>query len=94
MGSSRDDLREFPEVVRYVMGYALYLAQTGGKHPDAKPLSEFGGASVLEVAEDYDSDTYRAVYTVPLGSPTLSTCYTPSRRSPSAGLPLRSATWS
>ena len=42
------------------MGYALYLAQTGGKHPDAKPLRGFGGAGVLEVVDDFDGDTYRA----------------------------------
>ncbi len=27
LGSSQDDLREFPEEVRDVIGYALYLAQ-------------------------------------------------------------------
>jgi phage-related protein len=33
------------------MGYALYLAQIGSKHPDAKPLRGFGGAGVLEVVK-------------------------------------------
>jgi phage-related protein len=49
------------------MGYALFLAQVGGKHEDAKPLTgdrAFKGAGVLEVVDDYDGDTYRAVYTV------------------------------
>jgi len=46
------------------MGYALFLAQMGRKHPDAKPLRGFGGASVLEVVENYRGGTYRAVYTV------------------------------
>ena len=46
------------------MGYALHLAQTGLKHPTAKPLKGFGGAKVLEFVEDYQKDTYRAVYTV------------------------------
>ena len=32
----------------------------------AKPLKGFGGAGVLEVVSDYQSDTYRAVYTVRL----------------------------
>ena len=40
------------------------LAETGEKHPDAKPLRGFGGAGVLEVVDDFDGDTYRAVYTV------------------------------
>jgi phage-related protein len=66
VGSCREDLKSFPEDVRLVMGYALYLAQVGSKHPDAKPLRGFGGAGVLEVVDDFDGDTYRAVYTVKL----------------------------
>ena len=46
------------------MGTALNSAQLGGKHPAAKPLKGFGGAGVLEVVDDFDGDTYRAVYTV------------------------------
>ena len=46
------------------MGYALYEAQMGGKHLDAKPLKGFGGAGALEIVADHDGDTYRAVYTV------------------------------
>ena len=48
------------------MGFALSQAQSGGKHPDAKPLKGYKGAGVLEVVDDYDGDTYRAVYTVKL----------------------------
>lgn len=66
IGSSRIDLKGFPEAVRYVMGYALYLAQAGEKHPDAKPLRGFGGAGVLEVVDLFDGNAYRAVYTVRL----------------------------
>ncbi len=46
------------------MGFALDLAQRGGKHCDAKPLRGFGGAGVLEIVDDFDGDTYRAIYTV------------------------------
>ena len=46
------------------MGFALYQAQTGGKSPKTKPLRGYAGASVLEIADDFDGDTYRAVYTV------------------------------
>jgi len=46
------------------MGYALHFAQHGDKHPAAKPLKGFGGAGVLEIIEDHDGDTYRAMYTV------------------------------
>jgi phage-related protein len=66
VGSSLKDLKEFPEDVRQVIGYALYLAQCGEKHLSAKPLKGFKGAGVLEVVEDFDGDTYRAVYTVKL----------------------------
>jgi phage-related protein len=64
IGSSRKDLKLFPAEVRDVMGYALYQAQLGRKALSAKPLAGFGGASVLEIVEDYRTDTYRAVYTV------------------------------
>jgi len=64
IGSSRDDLRAFPEEVRSRVGGALWEAQLGRKAGWAKPLKGFGGAGVLEVVDDYDGDTYRAVYTV------------------------------
>ena len=64
MGGSLDALRHFPDPVRHIIGYALYLAQTGGKHRDAKPLKGLGGPGILEMVDDYDGDTYRAVYTV------------------------------
>ncbi len=68
IGSSRDDLRSFPEPVRLRVGGALWKAQTGGKAGWAKPLKGFGGAGVLEVVDDHDGDTYRAVYTVRFAS--------------------------
>ena len=43
---------------------ALYLAQLGETPPEAKALRGFHGAGVLELIEDYDRSTYRAVYTV------------------------------
>jgi phage-related protein len=64
VASSRKDLRKFPRRVRQTFGQALFDAQTGGKHPDTKPLKGFKGAGVLEVVEDDDGSTYRAVYTV------------------------------
>lgn len=64
IGSAKKDLQALPEEVVHVFGYALYLAQTGSKHDQAKPLRGFGSAGVLEVVEDRRGDTYRAVYTV------------------------------
>jgi len=63
MGSSKKDLLRLPEQVVDVFGYALYLAQTGRRHRNAKVLSGFGDASVVEVLESFDRGTYRAVYT-------------------------------
>ncbi len=64
LGCSLKDVRGMPEEVRRFFGVALFAAQTGGKHDAAKPLKGFAGAGVLEVVEDHDGDTYRAVYTV------------------------------
>lgn len=64
IGSSHDDLKEFPDEVQDEFGFALYQAQMGAKHVKAKPLKGYGGASVLEVVENHVGDTYRAVYTV------------------------------
>lgn len=66
VGRSRTDLASFPEDVKDAIGYALYIAQRGGKHADAKPLRGFGSAGILEIIEDHAGDTYRAVYTVRL----------------------------
>ncbi len=62
--SSLKDLRGFPKGIRTVFGQAVFAAQIGRKHSDARPLKGFGGAGVLEVVEDDDGSTYRAVYTV------------------------------
>jgi phage-related protein len=64
VGPSRRELRSFPDPVQDHVGYALYVAQRGGKHRDAKTLSGFGGAGMVEVVSDYRGDTFRAVYTV------------------------------
>jgi phage-related protein len=56
-------LLAFPEAVKDGIGTALSVAQFGGKHPAAKPWKG-AGSGVLEVVEDHDSNTYRAVYTV------------------------------
>lgn len=62
IGSSREDLRAFPDEVKQDIGYALFEAQKGRKSEAAKPLKGFGGAGVLEIIERFDGDTYRAVY--------------------------------
>lgn len=64
VGSSRDDLRAFPDSVQDHIGFALYVAQRGGKHASAKVLSGFGSAGIVEVVKDFRGDTFRAVYTL------------------------------
>lgn len=66
IGNAKANLCAFPEEVKDSIGFALYVAQQGGKHTSVKPLKGFGGAGVLEVVEDHDGNTYRAVYTVKL----------------------------
>ena len=64
IGSSYKDLMSLPVHIRQEFGFALSLAQLGGRHESVKILSGFRGASVLEVLEDDAGGTYRAVYTV------------------------------
>jgi phage-related protein len=66
VGRAHDELMALPVPVRRAVGYALRFAQAGVKPDQVKPLKGFKGAGVLEVMEDYDGDTYRAVYTVKL----------------------------
>lgn len=63
-GSSLDDLSKLPVPVKTEIGFALHEAQKGRKHPSVKPLKGFQGASILEVVSNFNTDTYRAVYTV------------------------------
>ena len=64
IASSLRDLQRFPHSVQKVMGFAIFQAQCGGKHVQAKPYKVKAGGGVLEVVEDYDGDTFRVVYTV------------------------------
>ncbi|MCI5131728.1 MAG: addiction module toxin RelE [Candidatus Electrothrix sp. EH2] len=65
VGSSLEDLRSFPDVVKDEIGYALHRAQEGKKHHNAKPLKGFSG--VLEIISSKQTDAYRAVYAVKIG---------------------------
>jgi phage-related protein len=64
VGASRRELQALPDDVRGEIGHALYEAQCGREPTAAKALKGFGGRGVLEVVEDFDGNTYRAVYTV------------------------------
>ena len=49
-----------PDAVKAEFGHGLYLAQTGERHAKAKTLT--GNEGAIELIEDHDGDTYRAVY--------------------------------
>jgi phage-related protein len=63
VGSSLEDLCEFPEDVQDEIGYALYLAQIGLKAKNAKPLTGIE-SGIMEIVSDYDKKAYRAVYSI------------------------------
>lgn len=64
VGPSRRELQALPDEVQDEVGHALFEAQCGGTPISAKPLAGFGGRGVLEIVENFDGNTYRAVYTV------------------------------
>jgi phage-related protein len=43
IASALEDSRKFPEPVRQLMGFAIFQAQCGFKHSQAKPLKGFKG---------------------------------------------------
>jgi phage-related protein len=69
VGASRKDYAEFPARVQDDFGYRLHRVQCGSEvFPRAKPLNEgvLKGLGILELGEDFEGDTYRAVYTLKL----------------------------
>ncbi len=63
IGSAKRDLLGFPRAVVREMGTALSSAQYGDPHPAVKAWKG-EGPGVLEVVQDFDRGTCRAVYTV------------------------------
>ena len=61
--SSKKDLMKFPTEVRREMGYVLYIAQLGKTHLSSKLFKAYG-SGIYEIVSNYDTNTYRAVYTV------------------------------
>ncbi len=65
IGGSRSDLSDMPDAVRKDFGGALHGVQQGRTPTDAKPLKgKVKGA--VQLSEDHDGETYRAVYTIEL----------------------------
>lgn len=66
MGSSRDDLRAFPEAARRVMGRQILRLQHGLDPDDWKPV-KIVGSGVREVRVRTDGQ-YRAFYVTNIGN--------------------------
>jgi phage-related protein len=66
IGDAKEKLQSFPNQVRKDLGHALYLVQTGQTPPSSKPMRGIE-SGVFEIVGDYDTNTYRAVYTVKIG---------------------------
>ena len=66
MGDAKNNLREFPEGGRKLIGDELQLIQFGGMPRDTKSFKGIG-SGVLEIAVRYDKDAYRTVVAVQLG---------------------------
>jgi phage-related protein len=65
IGSSKKDLLAMPAAMRKDFGFALDFAQQGLRPEGAKQLKG-KAAGTMQLSEDYQGDTYRAVYTVEL----------------------------
>jgi len=63
IGSSRRDLRDFPDAAQDKIGTALQKVQYGSRPASVRTLSGFGSANVAEIRASDDGDAYRAVYT-------------------------------
>jgi phage-related protein len=63
VGSSRKDLRAFPDGAQDKIGTALQQVQYGSRPASVRTLSGFGSANVAEIKVSDDGDAYRAVYT-------------------------------
>ena len=92
VASSKKDLLSMPTNVVDTFGYALHLAQNGGKHAQAKPLKGFGSAGVFEVVEE----TMTAIPTgrcIPYDSAMRSMCCIASRKNRTKASQHPSKTW-
>ena len=67
IGESKKLLKKMPEDVQKQLGGELYLAQRGEKPPHGKTFKGIGSGA-FEIKDDFDSDTYRLVYAVQIGT--------------------------
>lgn len=87
MGAARRDLLRFPASVIRQIGWALGIAQFGGKHSAAKPWKGLG-PRVLEVSVSFEGNAYRAVYSLQL-EPAIYVLHCFQKKSPSGRMTAR-----
>src|SRR5580658_293957 len=63
MGSSRKDLTAMPVAVKKEFGGALHAVQDG-RTPEGATTLKGKASGAMQLSEDHDGETYRAVYTV------------------------------
>ena len=68
LGSSKEDLLNFPDEIKRSVGFNLRLAQEGTMGENCKPLKGFGGAGVIEIINSDSSGTFRVVYTIKIAN--------------------------
>ncbi len=61
VGSSRDDLRDFPDDARETAGYQLFKVQQGKEPDDWKPMPTVG-VGINEIRVRDESGGYRVLY--------------------------------
>jgi len=66
VGSSRDDLREFPDSARREAGYQLDKVQRGEQPTDFKPMKTVGSGT-YEIRIKESGDEYRVFYVAKFG---------------------------
>jgi phage-related protein len=64
VGSTKRDISKMPQDVKSSFGLSIFQAQEGAEAENVKALKGFAGRSILEIIENHDGDTYRAIYTV------------------------------
>src|SRR5713101_892229 len=92
VGSSRKDLREFPEAVQDHVGYALYVAQRGGKHRDTKALSGLAEQGLWK--SSLTTAATHSARCTPCNMQERFMSFTPSRRNRRRDGKHRAGTWS
>jgi phage-related protein len=67
IGSTKEALSRFPLTAKRIFGQALFEAQCGRVHQDAKPMKG-NLRNVMEVSVDDDGLAFRAMYTTKIGN--------------------------